>query len=130
MKSILGLFAILTLCTPSFAREFIGTASSLGSLNTLTTNLGTTYNDSEGVILSSLGGKSNLMIYNGSSLGRLAVSFGRGNAYQTCTGAEDNLIVPASTGLVIEDVLINKVVCIRAAGGSAFTSGIIDATAW
>lgn len=104
-----------------------GLPATLGRTSTI---VGTHYGATGATVLSSLKGVSNIAVYNGSSLGSVAVS--RGTSGLTCdVSTVDNFEVPASTGLVIEDVAINKVVCIRSLSfGSSLTSGVVSVSAW
>lgn len=63
----------------------------------------------------SLKGVNALAIYNGSSLADVGIN----TRSQGCGAASgDNFMIPASSGLVIEHVMIGKVICARSLGSS------------
>jgi len=98
-------------------------------LNTNSNNLGTAYTDTESNVLSGLGGAQNFSVFNGSTLGSIVLSFGTDGL--TCDGSSvDHYLIPSETGLLVENVAINKVICLRSQTGSSITSGTISTSVW
>lgn len=100
-----------------------------------TTRLGPNYGENNGTFFSDLSGVSQFAIFNGSSLGSIAISFPLGN--NTCgnqpfaTMTTREFVVPASTGFSPDKlVAINKYACVRSKTGSSLASGTIELTVW
>lgn len=122
MKLVIAALAFFSVT--SFAGA--GIPAELAIRNTASVNLHVSYSGPGATLLQNLKGVSTGLIYNGTSTA-IAASV-RSNTCGATT--EDQLMIPANTGLVVENVAMAKAVCIRSLSGSSVTSGTIYATAW
>lgn len=90
------------------------------------TNLPATYGAAANTFASSLSGKENVCIVNGSGTKIYAVA----SAAANCTGAStDHYAVPGGGNACFERVRLNTNFCLRSSSGT-LSSGVIDVTIW
>lgn len=128
MKRLLLGVALLCLTNLSLAAggDFVGIPSTMVTRNTATTPVGLLYTSQGSSIFTEMSGKMNFSIFNGSGTS-LAVAV-RSNECTSST--QDNFMVPANTGLVIEDIAMAKAFCARSISGNSITSGTILLSVW
>ncbi len=115
----------LLFCGVVFAHG-AGVPTTMANITTSTTPIWDTYALQGGSSLSQLKGVSNFAAYNGTSTA-VAISV----RSHTCTVAtNDHYYLPASTGLVVENVAIAKSICLKALGAASINSGTVALSAW
>lgn len=88
--------------------------------------IGPSYTNGTPTAFSTLQGVSRVSIYNGS-----AASIAFSVNTDTCTASSrDAFMVPASVGLVVENVAVHKAICVRSLSGASVSSGSIYVSAW
>ncbi len=120
------LLLLLVVLCPILSLASSGTPSTMAIRDTSSTNLHVSYAAGTSTLLSNLQGTSHLLVYNGTS-SAIAVS-PRANSCGSST--TDAFMIPATSGLVLDNVAIAKAVCVRSLSGSSVTSGVIYSTAW
>lgn len=125
MRYFLLAIALLT-SSSLFATPYGGLPSEMVARNAASSTIGLLYSSANAEVFSNMKAKSNFSIYNGSGS-----SLGVGVRSNSCASTTlDNYMIPAATGLVIEDVAMAKALCIRSLSGSSITSGTVFLSVW
>lgn len=130
MLRILLSILLVTFAVASYSAHAAGLPATMAIRKVGTTNIPATYGAGTPTLLSGLVGVSNFVIYNGSS-SAIAIST-RG---ATCSSTSpDSYYIPTSTGLRVDNVAINKVICVRgvdsAGNGASVSAGVVFGSAW
>ncbi len=134
MKTLLLLFALTSIG--------FGASDGAGHLrsttlspNGVTKHLGPNYGETNGAFFSDLAGVSSFALYNGSSLGSIAITFPLGSddchAGSNSKFTTKELVIPASSGInPTKPIAINKYACVRSKTGASIDSGDIELSVW
>jgi len=126
MKAI---FLLLSFCTLSFAAG-VGTPFTMAIVDTTSSNITTGYDGAAAAVKTNLAGAKHLLVWNaiGDDIG---VSLP--DAAGCVVSSPDNFIVPGVAGgggVGVDDVSINKHVCLRSLSGGTISSGAVYVSAW
>lgn len=126
MKNIFLTLSLVSGLSYGAGGNWTGIPSQLVARDGATSTIGLLYSSASSEVFSNMAGKQNFSIFNGSG-----TSLGVAVRSNTCSSSsQDNFMVPANTGLVIEDVAMAKALCIRSLSGNSITTGVVLLSVW
>jgi hypothetical protein len=120
------LFSVAAMGSSKATRPF-----TMAIVDTSSTNITTGYDGANAEVLSGLASPENLLVWNETGL-NIGVSVPTGSS--CLVSSPDHFVAPgvaaSAAGVAVDDVAVNKVVCLRSLSGGTISTGTVYVSVW